>query len=144
MPSSPGYARSRRSSECSPPQTSTDPVADRRRTTRCQPAGRLFRRQLYILVRGRVGVARNQPEAGLGHAGAVPVEEAQLPDRREHGLVVHELLELVEDRLAALGVQLGRLLAEEAFDVRVTAIAVEAELDPKRRETILHKLQQLM
>src|SRR5437867_871078 len=98
---------------------------------------RLLRRQLYILVRGRVGVARNQPKAGLGHAGAVPVEEAQLPDRREHGLVVHELLELVEDHLAALGVQLGRLLAEEAFDVRVTAIAVEAVgrhegLDPSR------------
>src|SRR5438876_2004971 len=98
---------------------------------------RLLRRQLHILVRGRVGVARNQPKAGLGHAGAVSVEEAQLPDRREHDLVVHELLELVEDRLAALGVQLGRLLTEEPLDVRVTAVAIEAVgrhegLDPGR------------
>ena len=80
-------------------------------------------------------MARDQPEAGLGDPGAMPVEEAQLPDRREHGLVMHELLKLLEDRLAALGVQLGRLLAEEALDVRVAAIAIEAvggdeDLDP--------------
>src|SRR5438093_10438350 len=56
----------------------------------------------------------------------MPVEKAQLPERREHGLVVHELLQLDEDRLAALGIQLGRLLAEESLDVRVAAVGVHA------------------
>src|SRR2546426_12274211 len=92
--------------------------------TRSRP--RRLRRQLQVLVRGRVGMARDQPKTGLGHAGAMPVEEAQLPDRREHDLVVHELLELEEDRLAALGVQLDRLLAVEALDVRVAAVGGEA------------------
>src|SRR5262245_10316794 len=54
------------------------------------------------------------------------VEEGELPDRREHDLVVHQLLDLDEGRLPALGVHLGGLLAEEAFDVRIAAVAVEA------------------
>ena len=64
----------------------------------------LLRLELHVLVRRGVGVARNQPEPRLGHAGAVPVEEAQLPDRTDHRLVVHELLQLVEDGLPALGI----------------------------------------
>jgi len=53
---------------------------------------------------------------------------------------VHELLDLVQDRLALLAIHLGRLLAKEPVDVRVAAVRVQAlgeysRLDPRRGVT---------
>src|SRR3990172_10908824 len=80
--------------------------------------------ELQVLVGRGVRVARDQPEAGFLHAGSGAVQERQLPQVREHDLVVDELLHLVEDRLPFLPVQLRPLLAEEAVEVRVAAVNV--------------------
>src|SRR5512145_2794016 len=75
-----------------------------------------------VLVRCRVGVAGDETEPRLVHAGPGPVDEAQLPDRREHGLIVDELLELDQIGLALLAVRLLGLLLEEAVDVGVATV----------------------
>src|SRR5439155_10204750 len=62
----------------------------------------------------------------------------ELPDRREHRLLVDELLDAMERRLAALLVELGTLLPEEPVDVGIAAVHVGAPrghegLEPGRR-----------
>src|SRR5207302_1906121 len=62
----------------------------------------------------------------------------ELPDRREHRLLVDELLDAVEHRLTTLPIELGALLAEEPVDVGVAAVHVGAasgheRLEPGRR-----------
>src|SRR4029453_418757 len=47
-------------------------------------------------------------------------------DRREHRLVVDELLDAVQRCLAALAIELGALLAEEPVDVGIAAVHVGA------------------
>src|SRR6185436_14406192 len=54
--------------------------------------------------------------------GAVAVQERELPDRREHRLLVDHPLDALERRLAPLRIVLARLLAHEALDVRVAAV----------------------
>src|SRR5437763_584716 len=66
--------------------------------------------ELHVLVGGGVGVVGHQGEARFGHARPVPVEVGQLPDGDDHRLVVDELLDAVEERLALLAVHLARLL----------------------------------
>src|SRR5438876_5335505 len=82
--------------------------------------------QLHVLVRRRERPAGDETKAGLRHARAVSVDEAQLPDRRVHGLVVDELLDPVQHRLAPLAIQLGALLPEEPVDVGITSVDVGA------------------
>ena len=57
------------------------------------------------------------------------VQEGQLPDGRVDDPVHDDLLHLVQDRLAALAVQLGRLLPEQAVQVRVAAVDEEPAVD---------------
>src|SRR5258708_16105252 len=54
---------------------------------------------------------------------------------RVDGLVVHQLLHLVLDCLAPLGIQFGRLLLEEVVDLRVAAIGIGTALDDEGGET---------
>src|SRR6266849_2114817 len=51
-----------------------------------------------ILVGCRGRHVRDEPEPRLLDAGPVPAETGQLEDRGEHDLVVHELLDPVEDQ----------------------------------------------
>src|SRR5262245_64252666 len=81
--------------------------------------------ELQVLVRRRVGVHRDQAKPGLGDARPDAVQPTQLPDGRVHDLVVHELLDLDEDRLALLPVQLGGLLLEESVDIGVAAVGID-------------------
>jgi len=43
----------------------------------------LLARQRQVLIRGRTGVARDQPEPGFPHPEADAVEEGHLPKMRE-------------------------------------------------------------
>ena len=52
-----------------------------------------------------------------------------LPDRREHGLLVHQFLDPFENRLALLLVDFDALLAEKSVDVRVASLDIEATSD---------------
>src|SRR5947209_4277376 len=91
--------------------------------------------ELDVLVRGGIGVAADEAEPALLHARPHAVQEGELPDGREHDLVVDELLDAMQGRLAALSVQLGRLLLEEPVDVRIAAVGVRAPGDHERLET---------
>src|SRR5262245_11978996 len=55
---------------------------------------------------------------------AQPGKTGVEPDRRHHHLVVDELLDALQGRLAPLRVELVRLLLEEAVDIRVAAVGV--------------------
>src|SRR5213594_781175 len=79
-----------------------------------------------VLVRRGVGVVGDERQARLLHAWPVAIDEGELPDRRDHRLLVHELLNPVEGRLALLPVHLARLLAEEPVDVPVAPVDVGA------------------
>src|SRR5207244_282856 len=86
----------------------------------------LLRLELDVLIRRRPGIVGQQAEARLAHARAVAVQERELPDRQVHDLVVHELLNLVEERLALLRVRLAGLLAAETVDICVPFVREHA------------------
>jgi hypothetical protein len=46
----------------------------------------------------------DEAEPGFLHARSDGIQEAELPERRVHDALVGQALDLVEDRLAALGV----------------------------------------
>src|SRR5262245_24388623 len=80
----------------------------------------------------------DEAEARLLHAWTDAVDEAELPDGRVHHLVVDELLDPVQRRLAALAIHLGRLLTEEPVDVGVASVgegtaAYHERFEPRRR-----------
>src|SRR5712692_9947248 len=78
---------------------------------------RLLALEPQVLVRRGVRVPRDEGEARLCHARPVAVEEGQLPDGREHRLVVDELLDAMEDRLPLFRVDLARLFLDEPLAV---------------------------
>src|SRR5262245_23974046 len=94
--------------------------------------------QLHVFVRRRERVAGDETDAGLLHPGSGPVQSRVQPDRRDHRLVVDELLDPVQRRLPPLGVDLVRLLQEEPVDVLVAprdigAAGGDERLDARRR-----------
>src|SRR5262249_45733754 len=89
--------------------------------------------ELHVLIRRRKRPARDEPEPGLRDAGALRVDEAQLPERRKDRLVVDELLNAMERCLAALSVQVDRLLAEQSVDVGIASVDVR----PARNDEVL-------
>src|SRR5262249_21362638 len=84
----------------------------------------LLRLERNVLVRCRVGVARDEPEPGFTDAWAHPVEERELPDGRVDDALLDELLDSLQGCLAPLGVGLRGLLAEEAVEIRIAPIHV--------------------
>ena len=88
------------------------------------PSPLSLRLELHVLVRRRVCVVGDQPQAALGHARALTAEEGQFPDRGIHDLVVQELLDAVKHLLALLPVEDAALLAHEPLDVRIASVHV--------------------
>src|SRR5262245_28517351 len=86
----------------------------------------LFHLERDVLVRRRVGVARDQPEPGLADARAHPVQECELPDGRVDDALLRELLDPLQGRLAPLDVRIRGLLAEEAVEIRIVTVDVGA------------------
>src|SRR2546428_2998314 len=72
----------------------------------------------------------DQAEARFRHPRPVAVEEGRLHERREHGLVVHELLDAMEHRLAPAAIELAELVLEEAVDVGIAPAAEPDRLGP--------------
>src|SRR6185503_19057608 len=83
--------------------------------------------ELEILVR------RHERMAGDGgHVGQPRPDPGQgglLDDRPEHRALVHELLDLVQQRLATLPVHLAGLVAEQRVDVGIAAVGADAAPD---------------
>src|SRR5438094_595869 len=90
--------------------------------------------ELEVFVGRRVRKERDEPEPGFLHTRPDTVEEAELPQRREHHALVREPLDLLQLRFAPLRVELTRLLDEEIFHVRMTSPRVE----PVLHEVVLH------
>src|SRR5205807_4347180 len=93
--------------------------------------------QSHVLVgRREERVAGHESDARLLDPRSHAAHGGQLPDRGEDRLVVHELLDAVQRRLASLPIQLDRLLAEQAVDIRIASVHVGAlggdeGLDPR-------------
>src|SRR6516162_8931073 len=97
------------------------------------PAGRALGALDRNVLEGRgVWKAWDRPERGMADPGPGAVEKAELPDRREHHLLVDELLHLSEDRTALFLVEFVGLLRIERVDVGVAAIGEGAALDGER------------
>src|SRR5262245_26501733 len=97
-----------------------------------------LRLELHVFIRAGEWKPGDEPEPGLLHARSEAAHRRELPDRREHRLVVYELLEAMQGGLAAFAVELGRLLAKEPVDVRVASVHVgtarhHERLEPGRR-----------
>src|SRR5262249_8632688 len=84
--------------------------------------------QALVRCKGRVPGDRRLLRQPRAHAD----QERRLDDRREHRSLVHELLDLLQHGLAALLVDLGRLITEERVDVRVAAVRADAGGDHER------------
>src|SRR6266446_10327810 len=75
---------------------------------------------LHVLV----GRERAHPDIGdrvLGDARTDPHQGAQIHHRREHRPLDRQLLDLVQDCLALLGITLARLLEEHLVDIGIAA-----------------------
>src|SRR3989441_179543 len=97
----------------------------------CSSGWRRLRRtspglELHILVGRGERVARDEPEPRFLHTRPHAAQEGDLPDRRNHHLLVDELLNPVQDRLALLFVQHGCLLTEQPVDLGIAPIGVHS------------------
>src|SRR5207253_9575653 len=86
--------------------------------------------ELQILVRRQVRMSGDRRH--LGQPGPDADQQRRLDDRREHRPLVHELLDLVQYRFAALLVRLRRLVAEQRVDLRIAAVRGDARGDHER------------
>src|SRR4029434_2054908 len=118
----------RESSRNARTRTSTPP----RRVRRCPLSGpgtwikHSLPFEFHILVRRRVDVASDESDPRLLHPGPHAIQGGVLPDRRDHHLLVQELLDAVQDRLALLRIELACLLPKEPVDVGIAAVNVGA------------------
>src|SRR5215470_15374597 len=83
-------------------------------------------RQREVLVGTRIGVAGNEPEPRFLDPRADAAEERLLPYRRVNRALVHELLNLVQRRLAPCVIEFGRLRGEQRVDLGIAAVYVGA------------------
>src|SRR5215467_499697 len=81
-----------------------------------------------ILVGPRIGKTRDEAEPRFTHAWTHTVDEGLLPEVRVNRLVMHDLLHLVQQSFAFLGIELGGLLLEELVKFGVAAIDIDAAL----------------
>src|SRR5262249_59062131 len=72
----------------------------------------LFVRQTHVLVGCRIRKVGDEPEARFLNPRAHAVKESKLPQRREHGALVHELLDFSERRVPPRLIEFTRLLVE--------------------------------
>src|SRR6266852_3185065 len=90
------------------------------------------RLELHVLVGRGPRIVRDETEPRLRHARTHALQERELPDGQDHGLVVDQLLDSMEQRLALLRVELTCLLLEEPVDVGVSPVGVGATRDHER------------
>src|SRR5438552_9350031 len=88
--------------------------------------------ELQVLVRRQPRIVGDEAEPRFRDARTHSLQEGQLPDRKDHGLDVDQLLDAMEKRLALLRVELTRLLLEEPVDVGVPPVGVGAARDHER------------
>src|SRR5439155_3232995 len=75
-----------------------------------------------LLVRCRRRHVGDEPNGRLRDAGAERADAGLLPQWRVHDLLVNELLDPVEDRLALAAVHFARDLSHQPFDVGISPV----------------------
>src|SRR4029450_12737394 len=88
-----------------------------------------FALQLHVFIRAGPREPGDEPDPRLFYPRAQTRQAGVEPDGRDDHLLVDELLDAVQGRLAPLRVQLVRLLLEEAVDIGVAAVDVRAAPD---------------
>src|SRR5262245_10294462 len=78
--------------------------------------------QADVFVGCGIGMPADQAECRFVNPRALAVEEGELPQRRVHRALMHQLLHAVQERRAFGAVRLRRLLGEQLVDVRVAAV----------------------
>src|SRR5262249_36266114 len=81
-----------------------------------------------ILVGCSIGETRDEAEPRLTDTWTHAVDESLLPKVGVNRLVVHDLLHLVQQSFAFLGIELGGLLLEELVKFGVAAVDIDAAL----------------
>src|SRR5262244_167521 len=71
-------------------------------------------------------MTRDQSEPRFRDSRTDTVQKAELPDRCEHRLLVHQLLGLPEGGLALVPIGVRRLLPEEPVDVWIATVDIRA------------------
>src|SRR6266581_2841797 len=112
-----------------PPSRGSIPRPQSRRHS---PSLRPLRLELQVLVRRRPRIVRDEAEPRLLHTWADPLQKGELPDRKDHGLFVDQLLDAMEERLPLFRIELARLLLEEPVDVGISPVGVGAARDDER------------
>src|SRR4029077_409471 len=82
--------------------------------------------QAHVFERRRPRIRVDQHERGLRHPRADSAGPDVLEDRRDPHALVHDLLDLVQERLALLAIGLAGLPLVEVVDVGVAAVGVGA------------------
>src|SRR2546430_12413905 len=126
LTSRPGQSASARRRSTNAPRRWRRRVPTLRRSARSLPL------ELDVLVRRRPRIVGDEAEPRFRDARTHSLQEGQLPDRKDHGLDVDQLLDAMEKRLALLRVELTRLLLEEPVDVGVPPVGVGAARDHER------------
>src|SRR6266571_6238024 len=87
--------------------------------------------QAHVFPGGREVELRAQADPGLLDAWPDPVQRGRLEDPPVHDALVHQPLDLMQQRLALSAVALLRLLPEQIVDVRIPAGRVGGGADDK-------------
>src|SRR5262245_25324950 len=82
--------------------------------------------ELHVFVGSGPRVTSDEPDARLLHSRPQTGQAGVQPDWRDDRLVVHQLLDAIQRRLAPLRIDLVRLLLEEAVDVGVATVNIAA------------------
>src|SRR5262252_10746138 len=93
-----------------------------------------LRLELDVFVGRRPGIVRDEAVPRLRDARADALQNGELPDRQEHTLVVDELLDTLQQRLALSQIELARLVLEQRVDVRIAAVGEGAARHRERFE----------
>src|SRR5256712_9878508 len=104
----------------------------RRRAPTLPRSARSLSLELHVLVRRRPRIVGDKAEPRFLDARTHSLQEGQLPDRKDHGLVVDQLLDALEKRRSLLRVELTRLLLAEPVDGGVPPVGVGAARDHER------------
>jgi hypothetical protein len=91
--------------------------------------------QAHLLVGSRKVEQRVQAHCRFLHPWAHAVQCRWLEDRRLHDPLLHQPLDLVQQRLTVAPVALDRLLPEEVIDVGMATIGLGSRAEHKRLDT---------
>src|ERR1700720_2008030 len=90
--------------------------------------------QRDVLIGRGPRVSRDQAEGRLSDPLSDTAQSGQLPDRRGDHPLMHELLDFLQQRLALLMVEFGRLLLKQRIDIGIAVIGVGTTLHRERLE----------